>query len=100
MMNPFRIAAAFGHRRDSGVRLHLDGGLPARTVCAECGSQTWSANLPGARKTIKHIVVGMLSKCFSNVFIKLLHGSDQQTQLDRINLHGQTQGFDNRRIVG
>jgi len=88
MMNPFRITAAFGHRGNSGVRLHFDGRLPARTIRAEGGRQTRSANLASTGKTVEHIVVRMPSKGFSNLFVELLYGSNQATQLLGINLNG------------
>src|SRR5215472_17661111 len=60
MMDPLGITTAFGHSGNSGVRLHFDGRLPARTIRAECGRQTRSTNLAGAGQTVEDIVVPVL----------------------------------------
>src|SRR5262249_17148364 len=86
VMNRFGITAAFSDRRNAGVRLDFNGGLPARPVGTEGRCQTWGADLAGAWKTVKYIVVGMLSKSVRDLFIELLYSSDQRAQLHRIDL--------------
>ena len=79
MVNPKRFAAAFGDGSDSGMRLHLNSGLPARTIGAESSRQAGEAGLAGTGKTVEHIVVGVLSESFGDTLIELLNGPDQRT---------------------
>src|SRR6516162_6778903 len=88
VVNPLRVAAAFGDGCNSGVRLDLDGGLPARAIGPEGGCQPRSAHLAGAGETVEYIVVRMLSKRLHNLFVELLHSSNERTQLPGINLNG------------